>query len=143
QSRATVVERFPERKAETAATQTTGRIRGRRDWVIQRVRAGALTVNGLPGEESLAYFPSDDIPGIAHRFSWATAGEPKNPLKPFIRLDVITGRESYHLVTDRSGATEGVYGALGPSPLETRQVVELYEAIVKTIRPRPLAGAAK
>jgi hypothetical protein len=142
QSHATVVESFPERSPETAQTKTSGKIMPRWKWIIRRVRAGALTVNGMAGEESLAYFPSDDIPGLAHKFSWATAGEPENPYKPFIRLDVVTGQETYVLVTDRSGKTEGVTGALGPSSLETEQIQALYEAVVKTIRIRPTGGDA-
>jgi hypothetical protein len=138
QSHAHVVESFPERDPETVKTEITGIIEPKWPWVIQRVRAGALTINGMAGEESLAYFPSDDIPGIAHKFSWATPGEKMNPYKPFIRFDIVSGLVPYVLITDRMGRDDGITGALGHSSLDTRQVQDIYERTVKTIRPRPV-----
>ena len=138
QSHAQVVESFPERDPKTAKTETTGIIEPKWPWVIQRVRAGALTINGMPGEESLVYFPSDDIPGIAHKFSWATPGEKMDPYKPFIRFDIVSGQDPYILITDRMLRDDGISGALGPSSLDTRQIQDLYERTVKTIRPRPV-----
>jgi hypothetical protein len=95
---------------------------------IKRVREGKTMINAMPGEESLTYYPSDDKTGIAQNFVWETQGELKNPRKPYIRLGITTGDASP--------------GITGVSSLETRDVLRLYEAIVKTIRLRPTQEAA-
>lgn len=136
QSEARVVDHFPERK--DLPGKVSGRIRPH-PWIIQRVRGGPLTVNGMPGEESLTYFPADDMPGIAHGFSWETPGEVGNPLKPSIRLDMTTGEDQYTL-RQRDGEIL-VQGALGASSLDTENVLKLYETVLKTIRVRPTSGA--
>ncbi|EEG09509.1 hypothetical protein FuraDRAFT_1449 [Pseudogulbenkiania ferrooxidans 2002] len=94
---------------------------------IKHVRAGLLSVNGMNGEESLMYFPSDDKTGEAHDFSWETMGEIGNPQKPYIRLDITSG--------------EGGAGVTGVSSMSTKQIQALYESIVKTIRLRPTTEA--
>ncbi|MDN0084584.1 T6SS immunity protein Tli4 family protein [Crenobacter sp. SG2305] len=94
---------------------------------IKIVREGNLTVNGMPGEESLAHFPSDDKTGEAHDFTWETLGDVGNPLKPDIQLAITSG--------------EGVAGVTGVSSMSTKQIQALYEAIVKTIRLRPTTEA--
>jgi hypothetical protein len=94
---------------------------------IKRVREGKLTINGMIGEESLVYFPSDDGRGEAQSFTWETQGEIGNPLKPNIELAITSG--------------EGVAGVTGVSSMSTKQIQALYEAIVKTIRLRPTTEA--
>ncbi|AXE33727.1 T6SS immunity protein Tli4 family protein [Chromobacterium phragmitis] len=91
---------------------------------IKRVREGALEVNGMKGEESLAYFSSDDNTGEAQQFRWEAQGEINIPTKPFIYLEINSG--------------EGVAGVTGSSSLSTKQIQNLYNAIVKTIRLRPV-----
>jgi hypothetical protein len=59
-------------------------------------------------------------------FIWDTTGEIGNPLKPGLHLEVETALE--------------VDGAETPSSLTTEQAVALYEAVVKSIRMRPVAG---
>ncbi|MDR3086339.1 MAG: hypothetical protein LBU45_00050 [Azoarcus sp.] len=87
-------------------------------------RVGKLSVNGIPGEEVLGHFPSEDHAGEAHNFIWEAPGETHSILKPYIQLGVTTG--------------EGVPGvSAAASSIETREVLRIYDAIVKTIRLRP------
>ncbi|AZN35282.1 T6SS immunity protein Tli4 family protein [Iodobacter ciconiae] len=91
---------------------------------IKTVKKGPREVNSLKGEESLNIAPSDDETGVIHAFVWETLGEVGNPLLPSIHLEVNTGE---------AGA-----GQHFPSTLSNQEAIALYEAIVKTIRIRPI-----
>jgi hypothetical protein len=137
QKHAKVVESFPQQPDESIKVTSPEQItfRSKPSWIIKRVRAGERTVNGLPGEESLVYFPTKEVPGIAHVFSWVSPGKANDLLKPLIRLEILSGEGNF-TVTNRSGENQ-VRVALKPSSLETEQIQELYEGIVKSIRFRP------
>ena len=90
---------------------------------IKRLRGNKREINGMPGEESLLELPSDDKTGICHTFMWETRGELDNPDKPTLQLQMKSG--------------EGVFGVAGVSSMETKELVSLFDAIVKTIRLRP------
>ena len=140
QNHAQVVKSFPP-PDESMQSKPLGQIPLKSSWIIKRVRAGKRKVNGLPGEESLVYFPTDEMPGIAHVFSWVTPGEANNPLKPMIQLEIWSGTGNYS-IAGRSGKNP-VRGALKPSSLETGQIQELYESVVKSIRFRPVTDEKK
>ncbi|MDR2093314.1 MAG: hypothetical protein LBP58_08395 [Azoarcus sp.] len=91
-------------------------------------KEGKRTVNGLDGEEVLLSGRVEDETGIGHGYVWETPGEPKNPLKPGIRLEILTGITPANVLNTASS-------------LPTPQVRALYEAIVKTIRLRPTTEA--
>ncbi|MCL2591690.1 MAG: T6SS immunity protein Tli4 family protein, partial [Betaproteobacteria bacterium] len=93
---------------------------------ISKIRQGKREINGMPGEESVVTFPAEDKTGTVHDFSWETMGEMDNPLKPNIQIDVESGYDE----TGMGGATA--------SSLDTKQMLQLFEAIVKTIRFRPV-----
>jgi len=97
---------------------------------INKVRQGKREINGMPGEESVVTFPAEDKTGLVHDFSWETMGEMDNPLKPNIRIDIESGYDK----TGMGGATA--------SSLETKDMLKLYEAIVTTIRIRPVTEAS-
>ncbi|MDR3086338.1 MAG: hypothetical protein LBU45_00045 [Azoarcus sp.] len=83
----------------------------------------AREVNSMEGEESLVSFPAKDGTGDAHYFKWETLGELGNPLKPDVYLEIETGT-----TPDGEGTA---------SSLTAQQVLELYEAVLKSIRLRP------
>ena len=136
QEHAVVVQDFPEKTKNEAGKIVITR---GHQWLIKRVRSGPLAVNGMQGEESLACFPTDNEPGIAHKFSWGTPGTPADPLKPYIRLEISTGKNPYTLA--RRDGTNPIHGASDPSSVDTEQIRKLYEDIVKTIRIRPTKAA--
>ena len=96
---------------------------------IKRVRSGKHKVNGIPGEEILWQVPNNDKTGDAHLFMWEAQGEADNPDKPILRLTIDTGNE---------GASA--------SSMETPEVLKIYDAILRSIRLRPIEktrGAAE
>jgi hypothetical protein len=64
--------------------------------------------------------------GTAHLLAWETLGEIGNPLTPGLSLRIYTGE---------GGAGETLSSSIG-----TQEVVAIYEAVVKSIRVRPVAG---
>jgi hypothetical protein len=78
----------------------------------------------MPGEEWLVRYPSDDKTGESHGFVWETLGELNNPLKPATQLEIGSGGDDPNVS--------------GVSSLDTGQMLQLYESIVKTIRLRPV-----
>ncbi|MDR3158855.1 MAG: hypothetical protein LBU11_07565 [Zoogloeaceae bacterium] len=133
QKHARVVEHFPAYEPDPG--KKPGVIRAKPDWIIKRLRAGERTINGMPGEESLVYFPADNASGEAHMFSWATKGETGNPLKPHIRLEIRSGEDRHVLVGPLGG--QAISGALLPASVGVEEMRTLYESIVQTIRLRP------
>jgi len=103
--------------------QKQANLQGRFPGMIKTIKSGQLTVNGLVGEESLMSYPSDDKVGEAHNFTWETLGEEGRTLKPDILLEITSG--------------EGIAGVTGQSSISTKQILALYEVIVKSIRLRP------
>ncbi|MCL1860397.1 MAG: T6SS immunity protein Tli4 family protein [Proteobacteria bacterium] len=93
---------------------------------IKTILSGKREINGMPGEEVAATFPAEDKTGSVHDFVWETLGELDNPLKPYIRIDIESGYDA----TGMGGATA--------SSLEAKDMLKLYESIVKTIRIRPV-----
>jgi len=95
---------------------------------VKKIRSGSRKINGMPGEESLVTYPSDDKTGMAHAFAWETSGELRNPDKPMIRLELYSGHKG-------SGNT-------GVSSMETSDLLKLFDTIAGTIRIRPTGDAA-
>jgi len=91
---------------------------GKKVTVISRKKR---EINGIDGEELLVSAPSRDGTGIDYVFTWETLGELSDPLKPCVQLEITTGEQH-----------------AGGSSLTTSQIRALYEAIVKTIRIRPV-----
>jgi hypothetical protein len=137
QAHAVLVEDLPQQQI-TKPTAEVEMIYPKTEWIIKRARSGSLTVNGMEGEESLVYFPSDNEPGIAHNFTWGTPGKVNDPQRPNILLEISSGGSGYKFV-DRRGEN-GIVGALRASSLPTGDMVRLYDAIVKSIRLRPTAS---
>jgi hypothetical protein len=91
---------------------------------IKRIRAVQREINGMAGEEFFDQILADDKSGYAHEFIWETVGVLNDPDKPRIQFKVTSG--------------EGVTGVMLSSSLETKSIQALYEAIVKSIRLRPV-----
>jgi len=96
---------------------------------IKTLLSGKRQINGMPGEELAASFPAEDKTGPVHDITWETLGELRNPLKPNIQLEIESGYDA-----------SGMGGATASS-LDTKQMLQLYEAIVTTIRFRPVTEA--
>jgi hypothetical protein len=98
---------------------------------LKIIFSGKRVITGMPGEEIAATLPAEDKSGPVHTFSWETLGELRNPLKPNIQFDIESGYDA-----------SGSGGAIASS-LDTKQLRQLYEAIVKTIRLRPVGEASQ
>jgi hypothetical protein len=112
-----LIERGKEATAKQPAEWTTK---------IKVIKEGERIVNGRKGEEHLESFPSDDKMGTAHLLAWETLGEIGNPLTPGLSLRIYTG--------------EGGAGETLSSSISTQEVVAIYEAVIKSIRVRPVTG---
>ncbi|MDR0633990.1 MAG: hypothetical protein LBF91_03325, partial [Azoarcus sp.] len=82
--------------------------------------------NGMPGSEVLLYGTKDGI--STHYFKFESQGEVGNPLKPGIILQIKTGGP--------------IAGEMVSTAFTTKQVRELYEKVLTSIRPRPTGDAA-
>ena len=92
---------------------------------IQIISAKARETNGINGEELLAAFLAEDQTGERYIFMWETLGEIGNPLNPDVKLEIHTGDPNPHQEKTASSLTK-------------QQALALYEAIVKSIRLRPV-----
>ena len=91
---------------------------------IRQLRQGKSEVGALRGEESLITLPTDHGFGV-HHFVWEARGEPRANFVPLIHLDFDTG--------DGRSVNQRY---MRPS-LTDKQAIELFDAIVNSIRLRP------
>ena len=91
---------------------------------IKTLRQGKHDVGPLQGEENIAALPTDDG-YFVHRFVWDTQGTPDSATEPAIYFQFHTG------VNPGVGARQ-----IRPS-LTDKQAIELFDAIVNSIRLRP------
>ena len=94
---------------------------------VHKLREGDRTTAGLAGQESLIRAPNAGG-HPAHLFVWETQGQSRSAY-PYIELELQTGR------ADKNGDE-------GPASLTDKQAIELFDAIVNSIRLRP-TGPAK
>ncbi len=78
------------------------------------------------GYEALARYPASQ--GNAHDFRFVALGQAKNPFKPLIDIKLDTGA-----VSDQPGQT--------PPSLTDEEAVALWDKLLSSIRPRPIAPA--
>lgn len=93
---------------------------------IKWFRKDQREVAGVAGYEALARYPASQ--GNAHDFRFVALGQAKNPLKPLIDIKLDTGA-----VDDQPGKTS-------PS-LSDEEAVALWDKLLSSIRPRPVAAA--
>ena len=91
---------------------------------IRQLRQGKRDIGTLRGEESLITLPTDHGFGV-HHFVWEARGEPRANFVPLIHLDFDTG--------DGRSVNQRY---MHPS-LTDKQAIELFDAIVNSIRLRP------
>jgi len=111
---------------------------------IKRIRSGQLTVNGRQGEEDLFILQPDETSGEAYFFIWEAQGDSKDLSNPRLYLEVFAGEGKYFMpppYTYNKIGDLGAWGARGSSSLAAKDVQRLFDAIVKTIRIRPITGA--
>jgi hypothetical protein len=93
---------------------------------LRTIREGDRKIGEYPGQEWLIRAPNDD--GYqSHLFSWEAPGLPVAPLHPQIRIDMQTA--NYDGGLPRT-----------PSSLTDEQALEMWDAIIKTLRLRPTSG---
>lgn len=93
---------------------------------IKWFRKDQREVAGVAGYEALARYPASQ--GNAHDFRFVALGQAKNPLKPLIDIKLDTGA-----VDDQPGKT--------PPSLSDEEAVALWDKLLSSIRPRPVAQA--
>ena len=95
---------------------------------LRSIRKGKHPVNEIDGEEILKAYPTDGG-GYSHKFYWEANGKPHSIKEPTIVVELET-------------ATADGGGLLANSSLTDKQAIELFDAIVNSIRLRP-TGPAK
>jgi hypothetical protein len=95
---------------------------------LRSLRKGKHPVNEIDGEEILEALPTDHG-GYSHQFNWEADGKPRSIKEPTIVVELET-------------ATADGGGLLSNSSLTDKQAIELFDAIVNSIRLRP-TGPAK
>jgi hypothetical protein len=95
---------------------------------IRSLRVGKHPVKGIDAEEILKAYPTDGD-GYSHKFYWEANGKPRSIKEPTIVVELQT-------------ATADGGGLLANSSLTDKQAIELFDAIVNSIRLRP-TGTAK
>lgn len=93
---------------------------------IKWFRKDQREVAAVAGYEALARYPASQ--GNAHDFRFVALGQAKNPLKPLIDIKLDTGAEG-----DQPGKN--------PPSLSDDEAVALWDRLLSSIRPRPVAPA--
>jgi hypothetical protein len=91
---------------------------------MKTLRKGKRVVRSWPGEEALETYPT----GLGYntqRFTWETLGEKNSTLTPYIHVDFKTGNG------------RSINQRYMPPSLTDKQAIELFDAIVNSIRLRP------
>lgn len=115
------------RKAEAEA-----KARGASAWYssIKFLKRGKRVVDGWNGYEVQARKSPQKHEVESHEFAYTSHGEPNNPMRPVLELEMHSG-----VVGNRRGAAK-------PSITDT-EAIELWDRLLGSIRPRPVINVLK
>jgi len=117
-----------EQRVESAKRQAKSRAENAWFASIKFLRKGNRSLGGWNGYEILARKPPQKHELEYHEFAFTSHGEPNNPIRPVLELEMHTG-----VVGNRRGATK-------PS-ITDEEAIQLWDKVFGSIRPRPVQSA--
>lgn len=113
-----------------AAAERDAERAGSRGWFsrIKFLRRGDRLIEGWSGQEVLAHKPAQESEGESHEFLFVSQGEPKNPLRPVLDIQLDTGVDE-----NQTGAK--------PPGVTDEEAIQIWDRLISTIRVRPTGGA--